>query len=196
MIRRRAARSWPLLAGPAVLLTAAPALAAGGDEINVWWEAFNIILLVSVLVFVSRKPVMAFLATRRTRIQDEIEASQRMLAEAEAKLDEWSGKAARLESDIAEIRQLTHERAARERTRILEEADRAAERVRHDAESAVERELGRARQTLREEASDLAVELAGKLLSGQVTDADRERLVDEFVTKLENGASDSRPGNA
>ena len=36
---------------------------------------------------------------------------------------------------------------------------------------------------------ELAVELAGKLLEEQVTDADRTRLIDEFIGRVEQGRS-------
>jgi F0F1-type ATP synthase membrane subunit b/b' len=42
-------------------------------------------------------------------------------------------------------------------------------------------ELRRAREVLREEAAQLAIELAGERLAREVTDTDRDRLVDEFI---------------
>jgi F0F1-type ATP synthase membrane subunit b/b' len=44
---------------------------------------------------------------------------------------------------------------------------------------------------LHEEAADLAVELAGSLLAEQVTDADRERLVTEFIERIERSDAES-----
>ena len=46
--------------------------------------------------------------------------------------------------------------------------------------------MRRAHDRLREEASDLAVELAAGMLREQVGPADRERLLDEFITSVEN----------
>ena len=40
----------------------------------------------------------------------------------------------------------------------------------------------------RKEAAELAVTLAGTILREQTTDADRSRLVDEFVAKIESGS--------
>lgn len=182
----------------AVLAAAVPSAARAAEEGGgtVFWEVFNLLLLVGVLIWATRKPVLAFLAQRRDRIQEDIASSERLLREAESRLNEWSGRAERLEADVGEIRQLTRERADRERERILEEAERVAQRIRRDAEAAVERELARARQTLREEAADLAVELAERLLRENVTDADRARLVEEFVTRIESPGTGPNGGSA
>ena len=60
-----------------------------------------------------------------------------------------------------------------------------AERIRRDAQAGVAQELRRAQSELREEAADLALEIAARKLSEQVGEADRERLVDEFILRVE-----------
>ena len=86
-----------------------------------------------------------------------------------------------LESELEEIRATSRQRAEAERERIIQDARATAERIRHDATAAVELELRRAREILREEATQLAIELAGERLSQEVTEADRDRLIDEFI---------------
>ena len=76
--------------------------------------------------------------------------------------------------------------AENERDRLLADARAAAERIRRDAQLAVEQEARSAREALRNEAAEMAVRLAGDLLKRQVTDADRSRLVDEFVERVES----------
>ena len=72
----------------------------------------------------------------------------------------------------------------------------AAERIKRDAASGVDREVERAKQALRDEAADLSVELAGKLLQEHVTDGDRDRLVDEFVAEIEAGPGTPPPAGS
>jgi F-type H+-transporting ATPase subunit b len=173
------------LAGLLALAPSAAHAASEGGGRTFFWEIFNLALLLAVLVWVARKPVLAYLADRRERIQGDIEASERLLRDADERLTEWSEKTEQLDAAVAEIRQLTRERAERERARILDEAERVAERIRRDAEAAVDRELARARSALGQEAADLAIELAERMLEQNVTDADRARLVDEFVERIE-----------
>jgi len=179
------ARALLSLAGLLALAPSAAQAASEGGSSTFLWEIFNIVLLVTVLVWVARKPVLTYLADRRDRIRDDMEASERLLRDADERLAEWTDKTEQLDAAVAEIRQLTRERAERERARILDEAERVAERIRRDAEAAVDRELGRARSELSQEAADLAIELAERMLEQNVTDADRARLVDEFVERLE-----------
>ncbi len=73
----------------------------------------------------------------------------------------------------------------------MAEAKSTAARIERDAESAVERETLRAQQVLRQEAAELAMELAAERLRNEVNDDDRSRLVDEFVERVRSGTSAS-----
>jgi F-type H+-transporting ATPase subunit b len=172
-----------------LLLSASPSAASeeGGGLMAFVWEAGNLLLLLGVLFYLGRKPVLNYLSERRQRIEDNLANSERLLREAEGRLAEWTQRAARLDDEIEELRQIARERAEQERSQILEDARVAAERIKRDAASGVDRELERAKQELRDEAADLSVELAGKLLQDHVTDGDRDRLVDEFVAEIEAG---------
>jgi F-type H+-transporting ATPase subunit b len=170
-----------------LLLAASPAAASeeGGGLKDFLFEAGNLLALLAVLVYLGRKPVLNYLSERRLRIQENLASSERLMREAEARLSEWRERAARLDDEVETLRRMASERAEQEKAQILEDARVTAERIRRDAESGVSREVERAKQVLRDEAADLAVELAGKLLQDQVTDGDRDRLVDEFVAEIE-----------
>jgi len=101
-----------------------------------------------------------------------------------------------LDAELGEIRQQTRERAEAECGRILADAAAAAERVRRDAEASLEQELRRARADLRAEAAELAVRLAGRLVQESMLPSDREKLLEEFVTKLEQPRSTGARGEA
>jgi F-type H+-transporting ATPase subunit b len=102
-----------------------------------------------------------------------------------------------LESELAEIRETSRQRAAAEREHILADAAAGAERIRREALETVDQELRRARAQLRREAADLAVELASEALRRQVSSADQDRLLDEFVAAIERAPAngDGRPGS-
>jgi F-type H+-transporting ATPase subunit b len=167
-----------------VLATPAAAASEGGGA-GFFWQIVNVLLLVGVIVYFARKPVLAYLANRRDGIANNLDSSAQLLSEAERRLAEWSRKAANLEQEAAEIRDATRRAAEAERDRILADARVTADRIRHSAGAVAERELRLARETLRKEAADLAVELAAKILREQVNDADRTRLVDEFIGRVE-----------
>lgn len=176
----------PLLAFALLWLAAGPAHAAedahGG---GLFWQTVNVVLLVVVLIYFARKPVLAYLATRRDTIAKNLESAAQLLADSERRLAEWNQKAASLDQEASGIRDATRRAAEAERDRILADARATAERIRQSAAAVAERELGQAREALRREAADLAVELAAKILREQVNDGDRTRLVDEFIGRIE-----------
>ena len=182
----------------AVLLAALPAAAEeghGGGMHDLLFSALNLALLLGVLVYFARKPVVAFFEDRRKRIQTELDDAKKQGAEAEARYAKWQRRLLDLEGELAQIRETARSRAAAEREHILADAAAGAERIKRDALEAVDQELRRARAQLRKEAADLAVELASETLRRQVSSADQDRLLDEFVAAIERGANGAaRPG--
>jgi F-type H+-transporting ATPase subunit b len=186
------------LVTPALLALAGPALAAGGGEegasSSLLYSVLNFVLILAVIGYFARKPVAEYLEQRRQGIQRNLEDSAKLLADAEAKLQDWNQRAGRLDAELAEIRETSRRIAEEEREAILAQARANAERIQHDARVAVDQELLRARRTLAAEAGELAIELAAQLISNQVTDEDQRRLFDEFLSEVEDGASGSGSG--
>ena len=179
----------PLAAAPAGLAVAlTPALARAaehGDASTLVWQGLNLLLLLAVIAYFARAPLRTFLSERRQKIEEGIDAASAELAQAERRLAECRERLASLDRALDEIRNAVRAQAEGERERLLAEARTAAERIRRDATAAVEQELRRARERLHGEAAALAVQLAGDLLRTRLTDADRARLVDEFVDGVE-----------
>jgi len=176
----------------ALLFFATAAQAAGGGgksdtEIlkETIYQGLNLALLLGVLFYFGRKPISEFFATRRGDIKSELEASAALLTEAEARNAELQRRLVDLGSEIEGIQEEAGRRAEEEAERILVDARATADRIRRDAQAAVAQELRRAQGELREEAADLALEIAARKLNDQVGDADRERLVDEFILRVE-----------
>jgi F-type H+-transporting ATPase subunit b len=145
------------------------------------WPAVNLVILLAVLVYFARKPLQAYFGKRRSDIAGELQSSADELATAESTYAKWQRRMIDLEGELDEIRATSRQRAEAERERIIQDARATAERIQHDGTTAIELELRRAREILREEATQLAIELAGERLSREVTEADRDRLIDEFI---------------
>jgi len=184
----------------AALAAAGPALAAGGSEHDIMRDivhpALNLALLLAVIIYFARKPIKAFFGDRRTQIQDELRRAAELKAEAEARYADWQRRLMDLDAELETIRATAKERAETERERIVADAEAAAERIRRDAHAAVEQELRRARDRLREEASELAIEIATQRLEEQLTDDDRSRLLEEFVERIERRSEPTGSGGA
>lgn len=188
LIRRAAATTF---AAASSTLFAGVALAAGGEKSDeeilkeTLFQGVNLILLLGVLFYVARKPVAEYFATRRSDIRAELDEAASLLTQAEQRNAELQRRLVDLSSEITEIQETATQRADTEAEQILADARATAERIRRDASAAVDQELRRAQAALREEAADLAVEIATRKLQDQVSDGDRERLVDEFIMHVE-----------
>ena len=169
-----------------LVFAAAPAQASeGGGLAEHMWPAINLLILIAALVYFARKPIVGYFADRRGEVAGELKAAADQLGEAEATYAKWQRRLIDLETELEEIRGTSRQRAEAERERILEAARASAERIRRDASAAVDQELRRAREELREQATQLALKIAAERLEREVTDADRDRLLDEFIERVE-----------
>ncbi|NLV24740.1 MAG: ATPase, partial [Deltaproteobacteria bacterium] len=71
-----------------------------------------------------------------------------------------------------------------ERDKIIANARKSAEKIRADAEKMAARDIERAREGLRREASKLAIVLAGELLRKNINSEDQERFVSEYLKNV------------
>ncbi len=179
---RRRAKTRGLGAVLGIALAAAPAHAA--EEGGLLFPTINFALLLATLFVLLRKPVSAYFGDRRAAIRKDLDEAAALKRRAEENYAQWNRRLVELERELAEIRTGAQERAETERASLLADARAAAERIRSDAATAVEHELRRARANLREEASQLAIELASGILREKVTAQDRERLIDEFIVRI------------
>lgn len=168
----------------------------GEDIVDILLKGLNLALVFGVIAWYGREPIRRFLADRRQTISQDLEQAAKLLSDAELKYAEWERRMLGLDAELGEIRQQARERAEAECGRILADAAAAAERVRRDAEASLEQELRRARADLRAEAAELAVRLAGRLVQESMLPSDREKLLEEFVTKLEQPRSTGARGEA
>lgn len=156
------------------------------------YQGINLLLLLAVLVYFGRRPIREYFAVRRDGIQSDLGQAADLLSEAEQRNAELQRRLVDLSSEIEGIREQANRRAEDEAERILADARATADRIRRDAHASVEQELRRAKASLREEAADLALEIAARKLAEQVSSSDRERLVDEFITRVEPAAGAAR----
>ena len=122
-----------------------------------------------------------FLAGRSDEVASAMAAAEEARREAEAIRAEYAVKEAALEETRQRMLEEIRQNAAADREKALQAAREAADRLRADAERQAEHDLARARRELRAEAAKLAAEIAEKDVQARMSEADRARLVREFV---------------
>jgi len=173
------------------LLGAEPLLAADGSEggWGIWLfigRLFNLAVVVGLLVWVVRKPLANFYASRSESIREQLAEAQRARAEAEAKLAEIESKMSRLDQELGEMKAAAEKDAELEYKRLVEAADEESRKIVGKAKEEIDGITREAYLDLKAHAAELAVTLAGQKIKGQITEEDRRRLFENFLAGLED----------
>lgn len=153
--------------------------------IPLWiWQLANLALFLGVLLYFVARPIAAMFRKRQLEVEERLREAQAMRAEAARLETEVHERMARLDVEIAEIRARAVTEGEAERAALAERADREVERARREAEAEIERRLSAAKVELKRAAADLTASTARDLLSGEINDDDRRRLLEESVARL------------
>lgn len=145
---------------------------------------FNLGLLVWIFVRFGKKPIQEGLQTRRDEIAKEIEEAQRMKKEAKARAKKYQALLAGLEEELEATKQSLIEAGKADKERIVREAEDKAVRMRKDADFMLDQEVRQMKIDLVKETVEVAISAAEELLKKRITQADHERLADEFLMQL------------
>jgi F-type H+-transporting ATPase subunit b len=159
------------------------------------WLLNTAILFFFVGKYASR-PVSDALKKRKTGIMHGIDEAARMKDDAAESLAEYEDKLDHVDDEIERVKREMLEAGQADRERILKEAREKRERLERDAKILIEQELKAAREQLLRETVATAVRTASEALNRQVTDADHERLAQEYLTALDRVQIHARGGRA
>jgi F-type H+-transporting ATPase subunit b len=150
------------------------------------WRVLDFAVLVAIAVWALKKAnVKGALADRRTGIEKALKEAVEARQAAEKKFAEYNEKLAKANKEIEEISAAIKKEGALEKERIIAEAKASAEKIREQAKQTADQEVLKARAELREEAARLAVQLAEQTLRDKIGKDDQNRLVGEYLTKVE-----------
>jgi F-type H+-transporting ATPase subunit b len=149
------------------------------------WTIATFLILVWLLAKFAWRPLLAALEGRQETIRKSLDDAQLARQELE-RLNVESRKIlaeARVQADS--IVSQTRSDAARLRDELKQKAQTEAAGIIKNAERQIEMETQRALQQIRNEAVDLSITIASKLLERNVTKEDNERLIEETFKQIE-----------
>lgn len=152
---------------------------------DIFFHAFNILVLVGVIVYFVRRPLSDFLAARALKIRTEIRESQEERDQAIQRREEVEARLGSLEQEVANIATEAEDAAKRHQESLLQRAQQEAEHIAQMAERNIRDEVDRAKDNLRKEAIELAVDLAKNTLTESVSSDDQRRLARDILDALE-----------
>lgn len=148
------------------------------------WQLVNLVGFFALLLYFVARPVTEMFRKKQLEVEARAnEARERRAAAAklEAEIHE---RMARLDRDVEEIRARGIAEGESARAELLTRAEQDAERVKRDAAEEIERRLADAKEELRRTAAELTAGAAREIVAQQMTPEDRNRLLDESVSKV------------
>ncbi len=152
-----------------------------------FWTIAVFLTLLFLLKRFAWGPLLAALEERQAGIRkslDDADTARRELAEVQAKASALIGQA-RTEADAI----LSEARAdgARIRQELRVEAQREAEAIARNARQQIQLERDRAVSEIRQQAVDLSVMIASKLIRRNLTREDNAALIDDALQQFDSG---------
>jgi F-type H+-transporting ATPase subunit b len=177
-----------LLALPAPLALLAEEGAGHAEKVlglPAWiWQLANLLLFLGVLVYFVARPLTEAFRRRQLDVEERLKAARERRAEAARFEAEIRERMARLEREVEEIRRQGLADGESARLALEERAAEEAERVREASQEDIERRLSAAKAELRRVAANLTASAAIEIMSREITEEDRRRLLADSVSRL------------
>ena len=166
-------------------MSAAMAASGKGWVETDWFRVLNFAVLVLALFFILRKPVSTALSSRIDGIKKQLADLEAQKGVAEKKLAEYSDKLSELEKEAEHIVADYIKQGNEAKARILKEAEASAEKLQAQARRNIEHEFDQAKKQLQAEVLEKSLAKAEEIIKEKISADDQNRLVDEYLEKVE-----------
>lgn len=148
------------------------------------------IIIFVVLSKLAWPAVVKMMEDRENKIQGDIDAAEQAKLKAEADAKVYEERLAEAEREAADIIAQARRTAEEERAAILAKAQADAADTIARGKDVIETERKRAMGELSKSVVDLSVEIAGKIIGGDLTDAEHRALAEKYLQEV--GGDDAR----
>ncbi len=176
-----------LAAAPLYAAEEAPLSPFAGNVGNAVWTLAIFVIVVLVLGKFAWGPVLSLLQEREQFIHKSLSDAKRDRDEAEARLKDYAAKLQSAQAEAVAIIEDARRDAERLREELRTRARTEADAMIKNAERQIEMQTSRAMQQIRQEAVDLSVTIASKLLQRNITKEDNEKLIADALKQMESG---------
>ena len=153
-----------------------------------FWTALFVLLNTLAIFFVAKKflfvPVKEMIDSRQKEIDNMYDAAGQAEADAEAMRADYQQKLADAQATSERIVKDAVVRAQKREEEIIAQAHGQAAQIMQKAESDIAQEKKKALNDAKDEISDIAMAIAGKVVGRELNAADQADLVDSFIDRL------------
>jgi F-type H+-transporting ATPase subunit b len=163
---------------------------SGGGEESSWtpwlltWRVINTVALFALLIYFVKKPLVTFFAERKDQIRRDLAEALEQREAALRLLAEYKEKIAGMEKELDRMRVELRKAAESDSEKVMANAERMSGAIVESAKMTAEQEVRKARESLRNEAVELAVQMAETMIREKITEKDRKRIVEDYLVKV------------
>ena len=148
------------------------------------WKIINFAILVIILYKFGKKPLQSFLKQRAELIEKTLNEAKEAKELAEKALREVEVRLKEKDKEIETILSMSKKSGEDERSRLIEQGDNLREKILEQAKTNIAYELKQAKEAIKAEAAEIAIELAEKKLKEKLTKEEQEKLLEESIAKI------------
>ena len=159
------------------------------DLLTINWNLIFSIITVLVLILILKRfffeKVKRFMDERKAQVAEQFQKADEAENKARKKLDEYNEILAGAEKEKRTIIAGAMENAKIQADSVLDEARKEAANIREKSRIQIEREKAAARKEIHNEASELAVQVAEKILENKLDADAHASVIDEIISRSE-----------
>jgi len=148
------------------------------DEVLLW---FNFGIIVFVFIKYGKTPLMNFLHGPKDKIAQEIERIKEKKKQAADKVTEINKMVDESEARFAKIKARVVEQGERKKKEIIKSAQQQSKTMLEDAKKRIDIQFVQAKDTLRKELVDSAMDMAMEQLPREITPEDNDKFTRVFL---------------
>lgn len=149
------------------------------------WKTANFAILIGVLVYFLRAPLMGYLDGRIGKVREDLATAAQTRETAVRQMAEIAATLAALPAELEALRARGAEDLVAERARIEQDAQVERQRVLDQTRREIDMRLRVAKRELLELGATLAVNVAAERIRTTITPDDQARLVDRYAAQLQ-----------
>jgi F-type H+-transporting ATPase subunit b len=169
---------------PSVALASGSAGQPEGWYGDLAFHAFNLAFFVGLVGYLAKGVISDALKNRSATIQKDLEESNRLRREAQARYDELEARLTRFEAEFDELRAEAGKASLREVDMIQDRAAQEVAQIKEGAQTAIRDEVSAARTALHQHAVSLAMQVAEEQLRNRISSADQNRLAQDLLGSM------------
>ena len=147
-------------------------------------HAVNILILFVALRMLLYKPINKFLKSREERFEGRISDIEKKETEAMARKQEYDALLSKAHSEAAEIIKHSTELAKDHAKDVVTKAEEQSREMISRAKKDIENKKLQEKENLKMEITNMAVQIASKVLEREVSMEDNKKIIDDFFTKV------------